>query len=838
MRLWQLLEADTFLIRPADSRTEPPLPFPGFLNQPLPRMPLSAKPIPIVVFAQTPPPEHGQSKMVQLALDALRKEDALFAVHHINPRFSQTLDDIGESSVRKAFLTAKYLFAALRLRFRLHEPVFYYVPGPVKWSAVIRDWVLLGVLRRFYKDVVFHWHAIGQGEWAHGSDRLALPAPAWIDRAARRLSARILESPYASIPVSGSSRKDADAVASLHTLVVPNGLDDPIPDGDPEVHAIHCDRRKALRETQSPCFRILFLSHGTIEKGLTDAAASIARLLESTDSSWRFHVTFAGGISEPAREQFASAKQDLIARWVNRLSMEEVGYVRNEKKDQCFRNHDIFLASSRWESFGLTVVEAMAYGLEVVAAASDGVSGVLPDAHPYLVPTCDPDALSVALADCCRDLRAGANPSGNLRLRARFLDHFRIQDFSSNLIGTMRLLTDGPHIVARREPSRPPVNARAIRPLPRPAAIPSILVYLADQNPGYDRSFGISRMSQVVLEALWKRGGVEITTISSKTSQKAPSGAGNNRILPWGTRRKWIRLLTDHFHPLFHNHGPAPDLTYFPKGYLPLLHPLCRPSVVTIHDTIIQYDADHYPGWRKAWEYGYWAKMLEHTLRHADRIMTVSETSKRQIEAHMVRMEIPPKPVTVTYEPCAYEFLAQPETSEKENYVLHLSSVEPHKRTSHLIRWWREAEEAGHKLPSLHLVGSVPRETAPLLASSTTIVKRPFLEDNALQDAYRRAKALVLSSEIEGFGLPALEAYYLGTPVCFVRGTSVEEVLGIATRRGGFGLDDADSLWSALDEVLAMSAEEIRGCGLMLRETYAAGKVAERMMEVFRDVAG
>ena len=86
-----------------------------------------------------------------------------------------------------------------------------------------------------------------------------------------------------------------------------------------------------------------------------------------------------------------------------------------------------------------------------------------------------------------------------------------------------------------------------------------------------------------------------------------------------------------------------PDLHYFPKGYLPLLSAFCRPSVVTIHDTIIQYDEDHYPQWRKPWEYAYWAMMLKHTLRKADRILTVSKSSKRQIEAFMDRHGITTK---------------------------------------------------------------------------------------------------------------------------------------------------------------------------------------------------
>ena len=78
-----------------------------------------------------------------------------------------------------------------------------------------------------------------------------------------------------------------------------------------------------------------------------------------------------------------------------------------------------------------------------------------------------------------------------------------------------------------------------------------LTVYLADQNPGHDRSFGISRMSHVVLEALQARGQVAIEVISSHTSQQAPDSVNSTRILPWGTRRKWVRLLTDHFHPLF-----------------------------------------------------------------------------------------------------------------------------------------------------------------------------------------------------------------------------------------------------------------------------------------------
>lgn len=818
--------------------------------------------------------------MVALALQTLRAQPATFEVHHVNARFSESLEDIGESSLRKGILIIGYLVRAIRLRFRLTAPLFYYVPGPVKWSSVIRDWILLAVLRVFYRKVVFHWHAIGHGEWAHGSERLGLEGPGWMDRLARKISALILDQPCASIAVSATSKKDSVAIGSRRALTVCNGIADPCPDYETSLASARMAAHRELVASASPRFRILFISHGTVEKGLLDAVEALRLLIRSTDPQWRFAITFAGGLSEILEVRFERDIENLMETAGRRLTVEVKGYVSGEDKQRCYREHDILLAPSRWESFGLTVLEAMAYGMQIVAAASDGVKGILPDGHAYLAPTANPEALSTRLLQCCADLRTAPRVNQGMALRQRFLDLYQIKYFAGNLteafleigsdhatvhstayigsssdprsIGESVIQPPAEEPVFRlpaarglggtvREESKNPCGATdpfalTATPQHRNTETPAISVYLADQNPGHDRSFGISRMSQVVLEALQAGGRVKIETITSKTSQQAPAGVQSTHILPWGTRRKWVRLLTDHLHPLFIRRASHPGVHYYPKGYLPLLSPFCKPSVVTIHDTIIQYDEDHYPQWRKPQEYAYWALMLKHTLRHADRILTVSESSKRQIQEFMRRHEIPRNGITVTYEPCLYERIPQPVEPLKENYVIHLASCEPHKRTAHLIRWWHEAESQGRNLPMLHLIGTVPAEVEPLLASSHSIVKSPFLEEAALQAAYRSARALILPSEIEGFGLPALEAYYLGTPVCFVRGTSVEEILGAATAKGGFSLESADSLWRALDEVMEMPAAEIRESALKLRETYAAEKVAERMVEVFKEV--
>lgn len=774
----------------------------------------------IVVFAQVPPPEHGQSRMVATMLEVLAGKTEQFRVSHIDARFSLSLGEIGSGSVRKLFRCFLYLCKALKVRTRLSQPVLYYVPGPVKWSAIIRDWILLAGMRPFFPTVVFHWHAIGHGEWAHGSERQGLAGPQWLVSLARRISAHVLHQPDLSIAVSATSRKDADAVESNRVAVVPNGIIDPCPEYQFASHGAGVDP-ETDGESSKRVLRVLFLAHGTREKGLLDLLKAL-RLLgqrEGYRSKWSIRLTLAGGVSSDIRTRYDQVSSELADLWGSDLKVEEKGFVSGQEKWQCYAGHDVFVVPSRWESFGLTVAEAMAFGLPVVATASDGVTGVLPEGYPYMAGVAAPDELADILDKASHDWAQGALQKWSGLLRTHFEDHFQLSHFSDGIVCAFDQ--------AGKEPEGHGEQVRAI----------SICTYLADQNPMLGRSLGISRMTEVVLQNLAEKGDVELIGVVSRSSVKPPQNSADTIEFPWSTRSKLLRILTDHFHPLLTYTRVRPDLWYFPKGFMPGLG-LAGQSVVTIHDTIIQYYQDHHPKWRLELEYNYWAGMLRNTLLNASAVMTVSENAKRQIQDFLRRHDLPDKEIHVTYEPCLYESIPQPESPAKADYVLHLGSREPHKRTEWLVKLWSEWERRSDlDLPHLHIVGSVPDEVAKIVAESSIIVCLPFLEDQALVSQFKAAKALIFPSEIEGFGLPAIEAYYLGTPVCYQQGTSVEEVLEVATDQGAFDLDDPESLLRVLFEVMEMDESLIREIGLKLRETYSADSVVKRMLGVFRKVA-
>lgn len=358
----------------------------------------------------------------------------------------------------------------------------------------------------------------------------------------------------------------------------------------------------------------------------------------------------------------------------------------------------------------------------------------------------------------------------------------------------------------------------------------SVALYLADQNPHRDRSLGIPRATGAIADAL--AGRVALHQITSASSLALGAADATTRI-PLRTDRAAGRAFVDALHPALVR--PPADVWFYPKGFLsPILRP-AAPTLALVHDTILVHYRRRYPEARSTAAYAYWVGLLRRTLARADRVATVSETARAQILAYCDDEGLRPPPVDVIYAATPFADV-EPTSPAGPPYALHLASAAPHKRTRWLLEAW-DTLRTSRDLPELLLVGGLDDEAAALAERLPGVRRSGRVSDAQLAELLRGASAVLVPSEIEGFGLPVLEAYASGTPVCVTAGTSLDEVLRVGTDRGLFSLDDPTTLGDALDDVRTMTPDTIREVQQALRERFSPEALGDRVEAALRATA-
>lgn len=353
--------------------------------------------------------------------------------------------------------------------------------------------------------------------------------------------------------------------------------------------------------------------------------------------------------------------------------------------------------------------------------------------------------------------------------------------------------------------------------------------YVADQNPHRDRSLGISQYTTGLISNLSRRDDIDVYCITSRSAIHPTDPGVITREVP--LRTDWLagRLLTDHLHPGFP--GPETDICHYPKGFAPLVLRPGSPTVGTVCDTILDYQARQFPDSRSRAAFAYWRQALSSSIRRFDLILTISEFSCRSILEYCSRERIDCPPIAVTYIGARWEN-APRLTVSKRDVVIHLSSRQPHKRTDTLLDFWEILQTAGVDLPLLQIIGNLSAAQESMLNRLRHVEWLPPQSEDGLKAAIETAGAIIIPSEIEGFGLPALEAYYLGTPALYVRGTAIEEILGSGTP-GGFDLSSVESFRAAIDEVLGLDSVAIDRKADELRRRFSWDSCADRTITAY-----
>ena len=218
----------------------------------------------------------------------------------------------------------------------------------------------------------------------------------------------------------------------------------------------------------------------------------------------------------------------------------------------------------------------------------------------------------------------------------------------------------------------------------------------------------------------------------------------------------------------------------------------CR-KIVTCHDLVPSKFPDHYFGLRDGGAFV--GKRIERRrYRSADLVVAISDATRNDVVS---LLGVPAERVVRVHNGLDLAWWAAPATSDDEkvldrfhlrgkDYVLYVGGSDWRKNTTGMMGALARARAAGidlrlawaGHLQAAHIEG-VEAE-ARRFGVLAAVERLGYVTDEELRVLYRAARAHLLVSRCEGFGLTVVEAMAAGCPVVTTNGGSLAEVAGEA----------------------------------------------------------
>jgi len=187
-----------------------------------------------------------------------------------------------------------------------------------------------------------------------------------------------------------------------------------------------------------------------------------------------------------------------------------------------------------------------------------------------------------------------------------------------------------------------------------------------------------------------------------------------------------------------------------------------------------------------------YSKLFSTILKNTDRIITISENSKKDI---IKILKVPEEKIIVTYLGIENKFKQVKDKQLLERirkkyklpkrFILFVGTIEPRKNLTSLLSALSDIRKSGLEI-QLVIVGRMGwmqnniLEIIEKLNIKRDVVFTGFIKDKDLPCLYNLAEVFVYPSLYEGFGLPVLEAIACGCPVITINTSSLPEVIGEA----------------------------------------------------------
>jgi len=220
---------------------------------------------------------------------------------------------------------------------------------------------------------------------------------------------------------------------------------------------------------------------------------------------------------------------------------------------------------------------------------------------------------------------------------------------------------------------------------------------------------------------------------------------------------------------------------------------------------------------------------LERHLPAMDAVITVSRWAAGQlVEAFGRRVPGLGERVHVIPHGVSPKFMAPPDPAAETawraaaglpagGYLLYVGGRAPRKNLPVLVEAWRLLAADGRAdAPPLVVAGPPPARGEVVLPRQRGLIEMPYVAAKDLPALYRGARALVMPSRCEGFGLPVVEAMACGVPVVTTHATGALDFL-------------------PADTAVVVAPGDAAGLAAALRSVLAAGATLEAMVRRARD---
>ncbi len=282
---------------------------------------------------------------------------------------------------------------------------------------------------------------------------------------------------------------------------------------------------------------------------------------------------------------------------------------------------------------------------------------------------------------------------------------------------------------------------------------------------------------------------------------------------------------------------PRLDVFFSLTHYGPLYTPC--PEVLCVLDVSYKHFPELFTK-RDLIQLALWGK---YSLKHATKIITISQSSKNDI---IEEYRVPESKVDVVHlgiKQTTGVKMTKKELADKfgfnSSYILFVGTLQPRKNIARLIEAFSKLDTDSKLVvvgrPGWHYdeIISAPEK----YGVSEKVVFLKEVSDDELPSLYEHAEVFVLPSLYEGFGLPVLEAMRYGCPVVTSNISSLPEAGGDAALY--FDPNNVDDIAKKIDKVLSDKTlrEKMVKDGYEQIKKFSWEKTAKQVIKVLESAA-